>query len=107
MIIPCGNRVLVRPLKLEEADPLWAKARAAGLVRAETEQGKRDVVDQGVVIKIGPNAWDDFTPGDWCAEGDTVGFTKYGGKIVEDAESGEKYFLMEDIDILCILKKGA
>ena len=101
MIKPVGNRVLIKPEKLEDIDPVWAKAKAAGIQIPDTHMVRQErIVEIGTVLEIGENAWDDFQGPCWCKVGDKVGFTKYGGKIIK--YNDEEFYLLEDIDILCV-----
>lgn len=108
-IIPCGHRIVVRPVKLEDVDDLYRRAKSAGIELASDKDVLREQmsVDRGFVEAIGPSAFRDFnaeTP--WCAVGDIVAFAKYSGKAVKDLDTEDSYIVLNDEDIVCILKKG-
>ena len=98
MINVCGHRVLLKPKDVE-------KVTKGGIYIPDNVADKEArATTVGTVINVGPTAWHDF-PGDpWCKEGDVVLYGKYGGKIVEDPNTKEKYVVCNDEDIICILK---
>jgi len=112
MIIPCGHRVVVKQEKLEEVDPTYRKAHKAGIIFADTEDKKREQagLDKGTVISIGPGAFVEFnenqnTLGDWCAVGDKIAFAKYSGKTVVDPDDNEIYMVINDEDVVCVIRE--
>jgi len=99
MVIPCGHRVVVRPEKVEEVTE-------GGLFIPKTIQdSEQRHVSRGEVLMIGPTAWNDFGGENWCDVGDTVVFAKYGGLTVEDEETGEELRVLNDEDVVAIIKK--
>lgn len=109
MIIPIGNRVLVRPHSLEETRPEYQAAKRMGLVIPVSETQKREefAVDKGIVLATGPNCWEDWNGDDWCQIGDEVVFAKHGGMVIRENESDEKHLvLLNDTDIIAIIRKG-
>lgn len=101
MIIPCGHRVIVKQMSLEEADSTYK----TNLILVGTDR-VQDSIDMGTVVSIGPSAWKDFGTGPWCKVGDTVAFAKYAGKTVKDLDTQEKYQALNDEDIICVLREG-
>ncbi len=109
MIKICGHRVLVKLEKIEDVDPVYASAVRAGIAIAETDDHRRREagLDRGTVIDIGPTAWQDFNSDPWCKVGDFVAFAKYAGKVIEHPEDPEqRYIVLNDEDIVAILKEG-
>ena len=119
MITVRGHRVLVKVEKLEDVDPVYAAAKKAGLAFAEhLSEHQRAVmgVDKGTVVEVGSDAFKQFyincNPDDnrmmffrpWCEKGDTVAFAKYSGKVIEDPEDGQKYVVINDEDVVAVLK---
>jgi len=116
MISIKGHRVLIKVDKMEEVDPVYARARKAGLAFADTEDSRRAQagLDRGTVIQVGPDAWKafhysangmygvDFEP--WCVVGDLIAFAKYSGKMIEDPETEEKYIVINDEDVVAVLR---
>jgi len=100
-----GYRVLVKPDKLEDFDPVVASAKRSGLVLAESEERKElTAVDTGVVVQMGPIAFDDRGGKEnWCKVGDRVSYARHGGKVVRDPTNAEnKYLVLNDEDIVLI-----
>jgi len=104
-IIPCGHRVLIKPFKQADVDPSLQAAKRMGLQIVNNNQAREDAsVDKGTVLAIGPNAWKAFDGGEpWCAVGDTVLFTKFAPKFVEDGK--ETYGLLNDDDVIAVIKE--
>lgn len=87
---PLGKRVLVRPLEVEEKTE-------SGLIIPDTADKEKP--SQGTVVKLG-NTRKDFKF--LVKEGDVVFFKKYSPDEIE--MKGEKYYLIEEEDILAIVK---
>ena len=118
MIIPVGHRVLVKRERVEDHDPTFKQAKAAGIVIPETEDRQRAQagLDKGTVTAIGPDAWKGFylaaNPSDanlrgfipWATVGDVVVFAKYAGKVIQDLDN-ENYVALNDDDIIAVLKE--
>lgn len=108
MLQICGHRLLVKQEKLEDTDPVYKSAKAAGIALSEHRdtQLERRQVDKGVVAQVGRNSWKSFDDGHaWCAEGDTVVWVRHSGYIVTDPETHEEYIALNDEDVLCVIKK--
>jgi len=112
MIIPCGHRVVVKQEKLEEVDATYRKAAKAGIVFADTDEKKREQagLDKGTVISIGPGAFvefnrDQMTNGPWCKVGDKIAFARYSGKSVVDPDDHETYMVINDEDVVCLIRE--
>jgi co-chaperonin GroES (HSP10) len=109
MIKPAGHRVLVRPDKLEDTDPVYAAAKKAGIELARKDDFKREqaAVDQGVVISLGSTAFKDFGGEPWCGEGDYIAYARHAGKYVTDPETKEEFIILNDEDVVAVLKGEA
>jgi co-chaperonin GroES (HSP10) len=72
-------------------------------------------LDRGTVVQVGSDAFkafffnsnphqdsSAFEP--WCAVGDLIAFAKYSGKFLEDPEDGSKYIVINDEDVVAVLK---
>jgi co-chaperonin GroES (HSP10) len=103
MILVVGCRILVKPYKIEEHDEVYARAKASGLLIAErTERLEQTKIDRGTVLAIGEKCQEDYVG--TLKVGDVIGYAKFGGKFIEDPEDGETYLVINDEDVVCILK---
>lgn len=105
-IEPCGYRLAVRPLTLEEADDGY-KTSIPGFSIAKTDEfkAKEMGIDQGVVISLGPTAFKDYGDVAWCKAGDTIAYAKYSGKLLDDPDTREKILILNDQDVVAIIKR--
>lgn len=99
MIVPAGHRVLV---KVEEAE----EVTAGGIIVPKTVADRNTEANIfGIVVAVGVNAWKAFDGGEpWAAAGDRVAFAKYGGFIIEDPDTKEKFRLLNDEDITAVIR---
>jgi len=87
---PLGKRVLVKPSEKEE------KTEGGLIIPATAEKEKPS---QGVVVKLGTTKTDHKF---LVKEGDVVFFKKYSPDEVE--MDGDTYYLIDENDILAIIK---
>ena len=95
-----GHRVLIKPHLQDEMSE-------GGIFVAvgETFQRERGATQIGTIVDIGPNAWLDFKPGKpWAKIGDKVYYAKYAGKDVE-AGNEDKFVIINDEDVQCIINE--
>lgn len=98
-----GCRLLIKPLEIEELDPVVKAAKAMGIELTKNDERKQKIAtEKGILLQIGPKASDEYLEG--AEVGDTVGFTKYGGKFVTDKGSEEELLIINDEDIICVFK---
>ena len=67
---------------------------------------QRVEVTTGTLIATGHLAWKGMQGSDgapWAAIGEHVVYAKYGGKLIEDPETGEKLVLLLDKDVIGVL----
>lgn len=106
MLNPLGPRVIVRPDEFDHADPVYASAKAAGIVLQKDKREQAAVV-KGTVHSIGDQAFQapvgNGTP--WVKIGDRVYYAKYAGKEIVDPETKEELLLLNDED-LCVKIQG-
>jgi chaperonin GroES len=97
MISPAGHRVLVFPDEIPEKTD-------GGIYRPDTTRDREQLrTNKGKVIAVGPQAWEAFGDGSrWADVGDVVIFKEYGGLVIE--ESNKKYRIINDEDVLAVLK---
>jgi co-chaperonin GroES (HSP10) len=106
---PAGHRILIKPDVLEETDPTYASAKAAGIVLAKNHEDMRREqasVDKGTVLAIGDTAFKDFGTSAWCKVGDRIAYAKFAGKYIKDETDGNDYLIINDEDVVAILEKG-
>lgn len=104
-IVPCGHRVLVRPQKLEEVDDAYKAAQRAGIILQEThEKLQQAAIDKGTVVALGSTAFNDYGGEAWCGVGDLVAYARYGGKLIKDTKTQEDFLVLNDEDIIAIIK---
>lgn len=96
-----GCRVLIKPLELEELDPVVARAKALGITFEKDERKAKTATEKGVLLQIGSKASPEYMEG--AKIGDLVGFTKFGGKFVKDGE--QELLIVNDEDIICVFKE--
>lgn len=95
-ISPCGHRILVAPIEIEEKTE-------SGIVLARTTVDQEQMAQmQGIVVEVGPTAWADCQE-PWAKEGDKVIFGKYAG-FFYTAEDGKKYRVINDLDVVAAFK---
>lgn len=100
-----GYRVLVKPDSLEEFDPVFASAKAAGIELAPKEANlERTGIDTGIILQIGPVAFVDRGGAEnWCKVGDRVSYARHGGKVVKDpTDENNKFLVLNDEDIVLV-----
>ena len=105
-----GPRILVKQDKLEDINPLFKAAKAAGIALPEASREvklEQRALDRGTVLQIGLLAWEDW--GDsapWCAVGDKVLYARHAGKIIkeQEGEDAEEFVILNDEDIIAVLE---
>ena len=97
MIVPVLHRIL---LKLDNVET----KTASGIVIPESVTEKeRKAVEIGEVIALGSTAFKDFGgDSNTIVVGDRVIVARYSGKEVKDGDT--KYVVVNDEDIICVLK---
>lgn len=96
-IIPAGYRLLIKPQEVEE--------KTAGGIYIPDQVKDKDQAAQmhSTVVAIGKDAFKEY-PKRWCDIGDTVLTAKYIGQNVTDPENGEEYRLINDLDVLAVVR---
>lgn len=98
-----AHRVAVKPFAVDEWDADRKKAKELGFALPEREEDKRAKasVDVGTLVQIGKDAVLE------AVVGDTVAYVKNAGKFVVNPFTKEELYLLNDEDILVVLKKEA
>jgi co-chaperonin GroES (HSP10) len=102
-----GHRILIKPDPVKEQTKLPEALRDLKFEVAKSvdQQRQEEVATTiGTIVSIGKMAWrafdgthPDWEP--WCKVGDRVIFAKYGGKLIEDPVTLEKFMVLNDEDI--------
>lgn len=104
MIVPVLYRVLVKPYDIFDKDESYAAAKRMGLkVVGDTKKREQQSVDKGVVVALGPTVDAALT----VKVGDDIVWARHAGKEVDDPENGEKMVIVNDDDIVAVLKNGS
>ncbi len=108
MIEPVAHRLVVKAFDITESDDTYRSAKAAGIFLSGEDKLKREqaAVDRGTVVSIGPTAFQDFGWSHNLVVGDEIVYAKYAGKEVEDPETKEMFVIINDEDLVAILRKG-
>jgi chaperonin GroES len=95
-IVPLGDRVLLKPVSLEEQSKT-----VSGIIIPDTVS--REKPEQGKVVAVGEGHWEDgkLVPVGVKA-GDQVVFSRYGYEEVK--YNGEEYYILKEENILAIIK---
>lgn len=99
MITPILHRILIKPIELEKEHDAGGGIKLA-LAYGDNEKRHEAARIEGHIVSMGETA---DVP---CKVGDHVVFAKYAGLYVNDPETDEEYVLINDEDILCIVRKG-
>jgi len=116
-VYPRGDRVLVKPDKLEEVTK-------GGIIIPEADRDKHQMAAlTGIVVEVGPDAWrhsietvERLINGTWktverrttgysepfARVGDRVSYARYSGLQI-DGKDGEEYRILNDEDITTII----
>lgn len=107
MIKPKSIGLVIRPDKLEDTDEVYKKARLANIeIVREGITREQASVDRGVVITVGPDAFKAFGSEPWCKVGDYIAYARFAGKHVKDIDTEEEFLIINDEDVVCVLKEG-
>lgn len=109
-----GHRLLIKPDAVKERmneqvpDELRKKGFEIGMTK-EQEQREEVASRIGTVIGIGNTAWCSFDKKDpawepWCKVGDRVTFARYAGRVEEDPVTHEKFVVINDEDMFCVIE---
>lgn len=101
------HRISVSPFDIDEWDESRKKLKELGWAIPENEQDKRmkASVDVGTVLEVGPTAFKEWTSEVPVAVGDIVAYVKNAGKFVKNPFTNEEVYILNDEDILAVLKK--
>jgi co-chaperonin GroES (HSP10) len=98
MIVPCGHRVLVKIDEVEEV------TKGGIIITKTTAQQQEEAGIFGTIVAIGETAWKDFGGRNWASVGDRVMIAKYGGFLAQEPGTDEKYRVLNDEDIVAVIR---
>lgn len=99
------NRVLVRPEALKREHKIEGTSISLAIAHPNEKQAEASRVE-GTVVKIGPTSYKDLTDEMPIAVGDHVVFARYSGVFVTDPETKETLVVLNDSDVLCVVRQG-
>lgn len=103
-----GPRVLVKPEKVEDVDEVYKAAKAAGIALIDSDDKKREdrAVVFGTVLQTTLECWQPpvGTGLAWVQPGDRVVFARYSGKYIVDPTTREEFLILNDEDIIGVIK---
>ena len=97
-ILPILHRVLILPDKLEEKT-------TSGII-IQYDKREEAAVEKGTVVLVGTTAYKEFGTSaeeQGVVPGARVSYARYAGKTVMDGDV--KYVLLNDEDIVCVIKE--
>ncbi len=104
---PVGHRVMVKLQKLEDVDPQVARMKSLGFEFAEQEKRKEEsIIDTATVVALGATAFKDFGGDPWCEVGDLIAYARFSGKRVKDPVDQTEYLILNDEDVIAVLKEN-
>lgn len=104
MIVPAGHKVLIRPTPVSTEHKI--DGTELSLVLPLDVERELAATTEGEIVAIGETAYmkvDDGRP--WVQVGDKVIYAKYAGALAVDPATKEKFVVVHDVDIVCIIKK--
>lgn len=97
-----GFRILVKPHDVMKSE---YKTDIPGFVVAGKEKEReQQAVDKGIVVAFGPSVFNDYSFDNPLTVGDNIVFAKFAGKAVTDPETDEKFVIINDEDVVAILR---
>jgi len=112
-LIVKGHRLLVKPDAPKDSynkDVPEELKKLDFKIAMDSDQEKREEVAAsiGTVVQVGNTCWsafdrksDGWEP--WCKVGDRITFSRYGGKLQQDPVTKEKFMVINDEDVHCIV----
>ena len=73
------------------------------LVKPDDFNSEHEVKGTDIVLEIVHNIGENIP---WAKVGDHVMYSRYGGKRIEDPETGKEVILLDDGDVLCKIEEN-
>ena len=105
-IQPVTFRIVVKPHDVVETDDVYSSAKKLGFELPNLKR-EQEGMDKGTVVSFGPTAFLEYNTDNPLSEGDTIVYARHAGKAVVDPETEEAFVIINDADVVCIIKKGA
>lgn len=106
-----GHKLLIKPDPVKDQVEISETLKAMKFevaMDSDTERRAEVATEIGTLVGIGPTAWRAYDGKDsnwepWAKIGDRITFVKYAGKLVTDPETKEKFFVLNDEDMQCVV----
>lgn len=107
MIEPLLHRIVVKPEQFEEFADEYRRMKQLGWEIPQMEEMKRAQasVDRGKVVALGATAYRDYGVEPQVKVGDIVNYARFSGKLVKDPATGEELVILNDEDLICVIKE--
>lgn len=107
MIEPLLHRIVVKPEQFHDFSDEYRRMKELGWEIPQMEEMKRAQasVDRGTVVALGATAYRDYGVEPQVKVGDIVNYARFSGKIVKDPQSGENFVILNDEDLICVIKE--
>lgn len=98
-----GYRILIKQDSVE-------KETEFGIVLVEDEKLQKHRLNTGTVVGVGSVAYkaysSDYTGEPWVELNDRVVYSQYSGKYITDPTDDEEYVVVNDEDIIAVIREG-
>ena len=106
-----GHRLLIKPDGVKEQYDIPEALKGMKFEVAmdvDLERRTEVATEIGTVVGIGPTAWRAYDGKDekwepWAKVGDRITFVKYAGKFTSDPVTKEKFIVLDDVDVYCVV----
>lgn len=98
-----GFRILVKPDNILE-DKRYKTSIPGFEIAGQEKAREQQAVDKGIVVSMGPAAFEDYKFDNPLKVGDHIVFAKFAGKEVVDPETEEKFVIILDEDVVAIMR---
>jgi len=90
-------------IKAEDVDE---QTRGGLYLAPSTMERRKNERVIGTIVAIGKTAWLGFDKGEpWAEAGDKILYARYGGCTVKDPETQEEFIILNDEDVIAIVKE--
>lgn len=101
------DRIMVKPVDIETERKVEGTEIVIPIAYGDKEDRHKASRVEGTVVGIGALAYKDIGDGACPVKiGDFVVFAKYAGVYVTDPDTNEDLVILNDEDVLCVVKTG-